>query len=226
MTNQHTPNTLVTEDAGRYSVIAVSFEDNSNAYNALTRLKELETQQRVGVQEAAVVVRGEDGQVVEKDHVESAFLDGTASGGLIGLLLGIIGGPLGMLIGGTGGLMLGSLLDLDEIEESESALAAISSSVQPGRTALLAVVSEQSPEVVDSAMAGLGGDVFRRPVGEVEAEIAAAAEAERKAKREARKELLRTRHEHDKAAVTAKVGELKARLHHGEETPEAAASVN
>ena len=87
-------------------------------------------------------------------------------------------------------------------------------------------MSEQSPEVVDTAMSGPGGAVLRRPVGEVEAEIAAAAEAERKAKREARKELLRSRHEHDKAAVTAKVEELKAKLHRGEKTPEATASAN
>jgi uncharacterized membrane protein len=66
MTDQHTPNTLVTEGAGRYSVIAIAFEDDSNAYNALTLLKELDTQQRVGVREAAVVVRRDDGQVVEK----------------------------------------------------------------------------------------------------------------------------------------------------------------
>ena len=226
MTDQHTPNTLVTEGTGRYSVIAVSFEDDSNAYNALTRLKELDAQQRVGLQEASVVVRREDGQVVEKDHVESAFLTGTAGGGLIGLLLGVIGGPLGMLIGGTGGLMIGSLFDLDDIEESESALAAISSSVQPERTALIAVVSEQSPEVVDTAMSGLGGSVFRRPVSEVEAELAAAADAERKAKREARKELMHSRQEHDKAAVTAKVQELKAKLHRSQNTPEASVSAH
>ena len=57
--------------------------------------------------------------------------------------------------------------------------------------------------------------MLRRPVAEVEGEIAAAEEAERKAKREARKELLRARHEHDKAAVKAKIGELKAKLHRG-----------
>jgi uncharacterized membrane protein len=223
MTDQHTPNTLVTEGAGRDSVIAVAFEDDSNAYNALTLLKELDTQQRVGVREAAVVVRRDDGQVVEKDQISSAFLEGTASGGLIGLLLGIIGGPFGMLIGGTGGLMLGSLLDLDDIEDTESALGAISKSVQPGRTAVLAVVTEQSPEVVDTAMSGLGGTVFRRPLDEVEAEISAAAEAERKAKREARKELVRNRHEHDKAAVNATVDELKAKFRREQTTPEATA---
>jgi uncharacterized membrane protein len=226
MTDQHTSNSLVTEDQGRFSVIAVSFEDDSNAYNALTLLKELDTQERVGVQEAAVVVRNSDGHVVEKDRIGSTFLMGTASGGLIGLLLGIIGGPLGMLIGGTGGLMLGSLFDLDDIDETESALGAISSSVQSGRTALLAVLTERSPEVMDTAMSGLGGTVFRRPVADVEAEIAAAAEAERKAKHEARKELRRSRQETDKAAVKAKVEEFKIKLHRGQMAPEATASAS
>ena len=46
---------------------------------------------------------------------------------------------------------------------------------------------------------------------EVEVEIAAAEQAERTAKREARKELLRGRREHDKEAAHAKVENLKAR---------------
>ena len=39
-----------------------------------------------------------------------------ASGGLIGLLVGIIGGPLGMLIGGAYGMLVGSLFDIDEVD--------------------------------------------------------------------------------------------------------------
>jgi len=85
------------------------------------------------------------------------------------------------------------------MDETDSALGAISSAVQVGCTELLAVGLEQSPEVVDAAMSGVGGTVLRRPVAEVDAEIAAAEKAERKAKAEARKELLRARHEHDKA---------------------------
>ena len=208
MTNEQlTPN---------HNVIAVSFDNDHEAYHALTLLKELDSQQRIGVQEAVVVVRGEDGQLVEKDGTDSAFLAGTASGGLIGLLLGIIGGPLGVLIGGATGLMVGSLYDLADYEETDSALGAISSSVQVGRTALLAEIVEQTPEVVDAAMSGVGGTVLRRSVDEVEAEIAVAEEAERKAKREARKELIRSRHEHDKAAANAKVAALKAKVHRGQ----------
>jgi uncharacterized membrane protein len=129
----------------------------------------------------------------------------------IPIKVGIIGGPLGMLIRGTTGSFAGSIVDTEDEESTPTALTAISSSARPGRTALLAVVKEQSWQVVDAAMSGLGGTVLRRSVYEVEAEIAAAEQAERTAKREARKELLRGRREHDKEAAHAKVENLKAR---------------
>jgi uncharacterized membrane protein len=214
MTNTHpTSNEPITPTGDGHNVIAVSFGDDHEAYHALTLLKELDSQERVGVQEAVVVVRGEDGQLVEKDGTQSPELVGTASGGLMGLLLGIIGGPFGVLIGGATGLMVGSLFDIAGYEETDSALGAISSSVQVGRTALIAVVVEQSPDVVDAAMYEVGGTVLRRSVTEVDAEVAAAEEAQRKAKREARKELVRSRHEQHTATVNAKVAELKAKLH-------------
>jgi len=87
----------------------------------------------------------------------------------------------------------------------ESALAGISSSVRVGRTALLAVVTEQSPDVIDTSMSGLGGTVLRRSVADVDAEVAATEKAQRKAK-------IRGRQQHDKAAVSAKIAELKDKL--------------
>ena len=111
MTDTYGSNT-VAEAWDGHNVIAVSFEDDRKAYESLTSLKELDSQKRVGVGEAVVVERGQDGQLVEKDRVESTSLPATASGGLIGLLLGVIGGPLGMLVGGTYGLFAGSLFDL------------------------------------------------------------------------------------------------------------------
>jgi uncharacterized membrane protein len=215
MTNSSGSNT-VAEGWDGHNVIAVSFEADRNAYEALTSLKELDSQQRVGVGEAVVVERDQDGRLVEKDRVESTSLPGTASGGLIGLLVGVIGGPLGVLVGGTYGLFVGSLFDLSDMTEADSALAQISGSVRLGHTALLAVVDERSPEVVDAAMADVGGTVARRSVADVEAEIAAAESAERKAKAEARKELIRERHERDNAAVQAKLQELKTKLHGGQ----------
>jgi uncharacterized membrane protein len=209
---ESTRSTLNVEGWGSYSVIAVSFEDDDKAYAALTLLKELDSQHQVGLDEAMVIVRQADGRVIEKDRVASAPVPNTIGGGLVGLLVGVIGGPLGMLIGGTAGVFIGSLFDLEDADHTDSALTAISRSARPGHTAVIGVVTEQSPDVLDAAMSGLGGTVLRRSVYDVEAEISAAEKAERSARREARNELLRARREHDREAVHAKVEELKTKL--------------
>jgi uncharacterized membrane protein len=199
------------------NVLVVTFGDNpaddKNAYQALTDLKQLDSQDQIKITGAAVVTRDADGRVEEKSELGENPVAGTASGGLIGLLIGIIGGPLGMLIGGAYGMLVGSLFDINEVDTTESVLGEISKQIQSGRTALLAQVTEQSPEVIDTAMARLGGEVLRRPAVDVEEEMAAAEDAQRKAKHEARKELHKARVEKTKANAHAKVEEMKAKLH-------------
>ena len=83
----------------------------------------------------------------------------------------------------------------------------------PGQTVVLAEADEQSDDVVDQAMARLGGTVLRRSVDDVEAEIAAAEHAQRAAKREARKQLLETRRSRAGEEIRRIVDALKARAH-------------
>ena len=198
------------------NVLVVTFGDDpehdTNAYQALTALKQLDSQDQIKIAGAAVVTRDPDDRVDVKSELANDPYVGTASGGIIGLLIGIIGGPLGVLIGGTYGMLVGSLFDIDDVETTESVLSEISKQVQPTRTALLAQVTEQSPDVIDAAMARLGGQVMRRPVFEVEQEIAAAQDAQRKAEREARSELRKARLEKSKDDAHAKVQELKSKL--------------
>jgi uncharacterized membrane protein len=199
------------------NVLVVTFgadpENDKNAYQALTDLEELDSQGQIKIAGAAVVTRELDGRVDVKSQVGDDPYTGTAAGGVIGLLIGIIGGPLGVLLGGATGLMVGSLFDLDDVETTESVLSDVSKQVHPTRTAVLAQVDEQSPEVIDTAMKRLGGDVFRRPIVDVEEEIAAAEEAQRKAKHEARKELREARAAQHKEDAHAKVEEMKSKLH-------------
>jgi uncharacterized membrane protein len=203
-----------TDSTSADNVLCVSFDPDKNAYAALTALKELDSQDQLSLQAAAVVVRDADGQIVVKDQVGSNEYEGTAVGGLVGLLIGIVGGPLGVLIGGSYGLLVGSVMDLDNVDHSESVLGQISATVHSGETALLAQVTEPSYDIVDNAMSGLGGTVMRRAVADVEAEIAAAEKAQRDAKREANKQLVHSRTEHNKEQVHAKVEQLKAKLSH------------
>jgi uncharacterized membrane protein len=199
------------------NVLVVSFGDepknDTNAYQALTDLKELDAQGQIKITAAGVVTRNINGSVDIKSEVGDDPYIGSASGGLIGLLIGIIGGPLGVLLGGATGLLVGSLFDIHDVDTTDSVLSDISKQVQPSRTAVLAQVTEQRPEVIDNAMTRLGGQVLRRPVVDVEEEIAAAEEAQRNAKREARKELVHARMEEHREEAHAKVEELKSKLH-------------
>jgi len=205
------------------NVIVVSFAEDRSAYEAFTNLKELDEQGQVSIKGAAVVQRAEDGRMVTKDSVDTEQLAGTTTGGLVGLLVGILGGPFGVLIGGATGLLIGSLYDMDDVDKTESVLAEISSAIRPGQTVVLAEVAEQSDDVVDQAMARLGGTVLRRSVEDVEAEIAAAEHAQRAAKREARKQLLETRRSRAKEEIRRIVDALKARAHALRERIQAAA---
>jgi uncharacterized membrane protein len=194
------------------NVIAVSFPEEADAYEALARLKELDSGGSVGARGAAVVTREQDGKITIKDQFGQESYQDTAGGGLLGLLVGVLGGPLGVLVGGATGLLVGSLFDQDDDDNTRSVLADISKSIRVGPPGLLAEVSEPAPEAIDAVMAHLNGTVVRRSAADVELEVAAAEDAQREAKQKARQELREARHKKHKDEVDAKVAELKAKL--------------
>jgi uncharacterized membrane protein len=207
------------------NVIAVSFEKDDSAYAGLARLKQLETDGQIELRGAAVVQRDADGRVTAKETAGKEEWEGTAAGGLIGLLVGILGGPLGVLIGGATGVLIGSLFDLEDTADTESVLAALSQEVRPGHDTLLVELREPSDhQVVDGVMESRSGSVLRRSVADVEAEIAAAEKAQHEARNEARKKLHHEREEKHKEQVEAEVAELKAKLPSRREKAPAGAS--
>jgi uncharacterized membrane protein len=104
------------------NVIAVSFVEEANAYEALARLKELEAKGAIALRDAAVALGEEDGKIEQKDQFSHNGTTVTPSGGLLGLLVGVLGGPLGLLLGGATGLLVGSLSG-DDTAQTESVLA-------------------------------------------------------------------------------------------------------
>jgi uncharacterized membrane protein len=197
----------------RRNVIAVGFKQEANAYEALARLKELDSREDIDVHGAAVVAREDDGKLIVKDQFSEHNYDRTVGGGLVGLLVGVLGGPLGTLIGGATGLLVGSLFEHDEHDETDSALSEISKGIRVGPPGLLADVSEPGPDAIDAVMAHLNGTVLRRPAADVLTEVAAAEDAQREAKKKAREELREARHKKHQEDVDAKLAQLKSKLH-------------
>ena len=202
------------------NVVLVTFEEESSAYEAASVLKEASADGRIDLHAVAVVQRAEDGTIRVKEGDADDFPVGTwtggviggTTGGIIGLTLGTLGGPLGLLLGGAYGALFGSLIDLDAADEAESSLATMARAIEPGKTALIAHVTEPAVEVVDTEMEGLDGEVVRRAVVDVEAEIAAAEDAAMAAEEEARRKLREERSAERKEKVQQKIDELKAKL--------------
>jgi uncharacterized membrane protein len=167
----------------------VSFADQSKAYQALSQLRQAGEADRVEVRAAGLVERGPDGAIRVPEGDDPASGIAVAGGSLIGMLIGVIGGPLGMLLGGYTGMVAGGVGAMTREEDRDVALAAISKQIEPGHTVLVAEVGEFATEVVDDVMSALGGTVSRRSAADVYAEIQAAEEAQRAADAEARRVL-------------------------------------
>ena len=160
------------------NVIVVQFDEPSKAYQALSELNRLGSEGRVDVKSAVLLERRKDGSVQTPEGADNAAGYYLASGGLIGLLVGALGGPVGMLLGGSIGAMAGSIGELDRAGDQDVALQTIGERIQPGSPALVAEVTEPAEEVIDKAMATLGGKVTRRSASDVYAEVVATEDAD------------------------------------------------
>lgn len=195
------------------NVVVVQFTEQSKAYQALSVLKQCDAEGRIALASAAVVERTPEGTLRIPEGAENVGPVGMASGSLLGMLIGVLGGPVGVLVGWGSGALVGGAFDIDRLEMSDEALTVLGRAMPPGSTAVMATVAEPAIEVIDGEMAKLDGQVTRRPVDEVVAELEAAEEAANAAAHEARRELREKRRVEMKEDLDARVGKLKEKLH-------------
>jgi len=195
------------------NVVVVRFSEQSKAYQALSVLKECDAAGRIGLESAAVVQRGPEGELSIPESADNVGLEGTASGSLIEMLVGVLGGPVGVLLGWGTGALMGGAFDVDRAVTSDEALTVLGRAIPPESTAVIASVEESAVEVIDGEMKKLDGEVTRRPVAEVMTELEAAEEAADAAAREARRAVREKRKAELTGDVNERVGKLKEKLH-------------
>ncbi|RZS63486.1 putative membrane protein [Agromyces ramosus] len=195
-----------------HNVIAVSFEDRSKAYQALSELKGAGLEGRVEVLSASIVTRDEQGRLDTPEGGDAVVGAATWGGGLIGLMVGVIGGPIGMLFGWTGGLLVGGAFDIRRADDSDSVLGEISRYIPLGGTAVVAEVNEYAVEIVDTLMTEQGGTVYRRPADVVLAELEAVEDAYRTAQKEADKAARQQRRAERRQNAEERIAALKEKL--------------
>ena len=78
-----------------------------------------------------------NGELQIPESADNVGLVGTASGSLIGMLVGVLGGPVGVLFGWGAGAMMGGAFDVDRAVTSDEALTVLGQAIPPGSTAVI-----------------------------------------------------------------------------------------
>jgi hypothetical protein len=156
------------------TIVILRFTDLGRARRALHELQRVDRDRRLQVRGAALIQRSGQGGI---DAPAAAQDDGhyLPPGGSVGMLLELLGGPEGALFAPPTEGFSGHGGPTPHEGEGELALEEISRSLEPGVTLVIAEIADPDPEVLDSVLAPLGGNVTRRPARDIYAEIRAAA---------------------------------------------------
>ncbi len=195
------------------NVVVVRFAEPTKAHEAWTVLKKCDADDRIDLKSAAMLQRTSAGNLKTLDDWDKFGPVGMAGGGLIGMLIGILGGPVGVLLGWGAGATLGGAFDIDRAVTSDEALTVLGTAIPAGSTAILADVEEFAVEVIDGEMKKLDGTVTRLAAGEVLAEVATAEDAADAAAREARRTVREKRKAELHDDVAENVARAKEKLH-------------
>ncbi len=153
-------------------LIVVGFKDEFKADEVLIELRKLQLEYLIDLEDAAVVVRNQEGKVKIK-QAQELVASGAISGGYWGLLIGIIFfNPILAFFGAAVGALSGALTD---IGIDDNFIRDIGSTIEPGTSAIFVLVRKSTPDRVLADLAKFEGKVLRTSLSrEDEAKLQAA----------------------------------------------------
>lgn len=139
-------------------LIVVGFDHFDDARNALDRIRSLEREGRISLEDTALVQRDPDGTAHVTNEVsgttETATVIGAAIGGFVLFLFPVVG----VAIGAAAGAAIGAALDRGV---SASFIDEVKTTLRPGRSAMFLVVREADLDAVLAGLRELRGDVLQ-----------------------------------------------------------------
>jgi uncharacterized membrane protein len=141
------------------NLVVIAFDDPDEAGKVRETLRSAEHGDYLSLDDAAVIVRDEEGKVHVKDEMDRGVKVGAVGGGLLGLLVAGIFFPIGgLVVGVLGGALIGKLagtgVDKKFVKE-------VTEKLQPGSSALFFIVREANPDVAIAALKPYKGTVLQ-----------------------------------------------------------------
>ena len=148
-------------------LVAIAFDDVTEADRVLYELNQLEKEHLVNLDDAVVVIRRPDGKVHLKQSYNVAGAGaayGALSGGAWGLLVGLLFlNPLaGFAVGGLAGAGVGALSGaLTDYGVDDDFVRSVAEKLTPGSSALFVLVRKVQPEKVIAELSRFKGTILK-----------------------------------------------------------------
>lgn len=154
-------------------MVVAAFQDEDSAKQALNELKDAQRQKFIKIEDAAVLRKDEKGKLHVHEIHDWGGGKGAVVGGLIGAGLGLLLGPL-VLVGAAGALVGGLSAKLRDSGFNDTRLKKLGEGLEPGTSAILAVVEHRWVAQVEAEIEEYAMDVLTE---DISADIAAQLQA-------------------------------------------------
>lgn len=141
------------------NLIVITFDGPNEAEKVRETIRSAQKQNLISLDDSAIVVKDEDGQVHVKNEMDRGVKIGIAGGGLLGLWIGFIfGGPIGAaILGAVGGALVGASTDMGL---QKKFIKEVSEAIKPNSSALFVIVRDSNPNAAVAALKPYKGEVY------------------------------------------------------------------
>ena len=137
-------------------LIVAAFQDEKAADEALKGLKQARKENLIRIENAAVLRKDQKGKLHIKETADMGGGKGAALGGVAGAAIGLIAGPALLVPVAVGALVGGLAAKLRDSGFSDERLKKVGEGLQPGSSAIIAIVEHKWVEQVEKEMEEAG----------------------------------------------------------------------
>lgn len=192
------------------NVIGAIFETESEAFQAMTEMRQMVPDTNSAILEMAQVKReGDEFTLVDSYDSGLSTRDNTIAGGVIGALVGVLGGPIGALLLGGYGMLVGGVIDDADYLGGAALIETVAAKMPVDGTAVVVLAEESDESVIDDELAKFDAEVFRFDAVSVAQEVEEAVNVQVELARQARSSLRKASKESAKEKLEENADILK-----------------
>ena len=148
-------------------LIVAAFQDETSADEALKELKQAKKEHVIAIQDAAVLRMDQKGKVHIKEVHDVGAGKGAVAGGLLGVGLALLAGPVGIVVAGVTGALVGGLAaDKLDFGLDNERLKKLGAGLKPGTSAIVAIIEHTWVDDLEAELAEAGADVMTEALSE------------------------------------------------------------